>query len=201
VAIHSDMTLFSEGLRSLLGGEPSLTVVQGVSSSRPQVVLLDGRMDGALGQCAALAGMQGRPCVLVVAGTKDEGWIAKALRAGARGILLPNFGVDLLKKAIRVVLAGEIWAPRSAVAATGARGGPTELLPEQMLIDRGLSGREIAVCQHAAFGLSNKEIAERLHISPATVKAHLTRVFQKLGLGSRTQLAALCFGMGSLEAP
>jgi DNA-binding NarL/FixJ family response regulator len=202
VAIRSDTTLFSEGLVSLLGHDPSVTILDAASGSFPHVILLDGRMEGALAQCAALARRHDGPRVLVVAGARDEEWTAKALRAGARGILQLHSGVDLLSRAIRVVREGHIWAPRRAVAATSLRSGAANVpLSDQELMDRGLSTREREICHHVACGLSNKEVADRLFISPATVKAHLTRVFRKLGLGRRSQLAAMCWGMSPLEPP
>lgn len=187
---------------SLLGSDPSVTVLDGASGFGPHVILLDGRMEGVFALCAALAKRRDRPRVLVVAGEKDEEWTAMALRAGARGILQPHSGLKLLRRAIRVVREGQIWAPRRAVAATGLRGGAANVaLSEQVLVDRGLSAREREVCRHVVCGLSNKEIANRLFISLATVKAHLTRIFRKLGLGSRSQLAAMYCGVTPLEPP
>ena len=108
-----------------------------------------------------------------------------------------------LEKAIRYVHEGHIWAPHLVLdrvvedAATGREERPEH---RPLAVDR-LSGREQEVLRHAGQGLSNKEIAGRLGITPATVKAHLTRVFQKLGLRDRLQLAVRYGARLSPEPP
>jgi DNA-binding NarL/FixJ family response regulator len=204
IAILSDDRLLGEGLLRIIGGEPSFVVVgegdrpafgPALRAAGPQVLLVDSRMEGALALCADLRG-QGGPAVIFMAAQDDDGWAMSALEAGARGILAKSAGAEDLVKAVHVVSEGQVWARRHVLAgwlehlATGSgavRVGEPNL--------KRLSDREREVFRHAATGLSNKELAKRLAISHATVKAHLTSIFQKLGLRGRGELAAAYHGM------
>jgi DNA-binding NarL/FixJ family response regulator len=123
----------------------------------------------------------------------DDDWAVRALVSGARGVLEKDAGTEDLRKAIAVVDAGEIWARKEVVARivekmTGLAGPADE--EKAQMVSR-LSAREQEIVFDAANGLSNKEIAEHIAISQATVKAHLTKIFQKLKVRDRAQLAAL----------
>jgi DNA-binding NarL/FixJ family response regulator len=120
----------------------------------------------------------------------------EALASGASGILGPEAGVGDLLKAIRVVQSGQIWATgnvirRSVEAFAALR--ETSRLNEAALAH--LSAREAEVARLVSVGLANKEVAAQLAISTGTVKAHLTQVFQKLGLRSRSELVACLRGL------
>jgi DNA-binding NarL/FixJ family response regulator len=205
IAILSDDRLLGEGLQRIIAGEPSFVVVgegdravfgRPLRAARPQVVLVDSRMEGALALCAELR-REGAPAVIFMAGQGDDAWVMSALEAGARGILAKSARADDLVKALRVVSEGQVWAPRHvmagwmehrATASAAVRAG-------EPILKQRLSDRERQVFRHAAMGLSNKELAKRLAISQATVKAHLTSIFQKLGLRGRAELAAAYHGM------
>jgi len=208
IAILSDNRLFREGLLRIVADEPAFSIVghgeRGASppetgEPRADVLLLDGRTEEALALCAALE-RQGRPKVLFLGAPCDDDWAVRALGAGARGILERSGGAEDLVKAIRVVHAGQIWARRQVMLAgigrrssTGVAGGDGD-----GSLERRLSSREREVFRQAATGLSNKELADRLAISQATVKVHLTHIFLKLGLRGRAELAAAYHGvMGS----
>jgi DNA-binding NarL/FixJ family response regulator len=208
-AVISDDRLLREGLvRILSGGAPFSVVGQhdqptfsaALRAGQPQVLLVDSRMEGALGFCAALR-REGGPAVILLAADEDDGFAVRALDAGARGILAKNARAEDLVKAVRVVQEGQIWARRHVLEEWGehlagvSRGSRTSDSLEQRL-----SSREREIFRHAATGLSNKELAERLTISQATVKAHLTSIFQKLGLHGRAELAAAYHGL-ILSAP
>jgi DNA-binding NarL/FixJ family response regulator len=204
IAILSDDRLLGEGLLRIIAGEPSFVVVgegdraafgRPLRAAGPQVLLVDSRMEGALALCADLRRQSG-PAVIFMAGPDDDGWAVSALEAGARGILAKSARAEYLVKAVRVVSEGQVWAPRHvlagwmehlAIASEAVRAGEPNL--------ERLSEREREVFQHAATGLSNRELAKRLAISQATVKAHLTSIFQKLGLRGRAELAAAYHGM------
>jgi DNA-binding NarL/FixJ family response regulator len=204
IAILSDDRLLSAGLLRIIVGEPSFVAVgEGdraafgppLRSAGPQVLLVDSRMEGALALCADLRREAG-PAVIFMAAPDDDRWAISALEAGARGILAKSARAKDLVNAVRVVSEGQVWAPRHVLA------GWMEHLATASVAVRGsepnlerLSDREREVFRHAATGLSNKELANRLAISPATVKAHLTSIFQKLGLRGRAELAAAYHGM------
>jgi DNA-binding NarL/FixJ family response regulator len=123
----------------------------------------------------------------------------KSPAAGARGILTTSARPADLVKALRMVHQGEIWARRQVMAAWIehlARDYRDRSDGESLLAGR-LSDREREVFRLAATGLGNKELAERLAISQATVKVHLTHIFQKLGLRGRAELAAAYHGLAS----
>ncbi len=203
-AVISDDRLLREGLISILSGKGSFTVVgehdrctfgADLRSGRPAVLLVDRRMEGALALCAALK-VPGNPAVILLGADEDDDFAMRALDAGARGIVVKTTGSADLMKAIRVVSQGEIWARRQVIAARMAHLAARTPRPAgESLAQELLSGREREVLLHTATGLSNKELAARLGISEGTVKAHLTSIFQKLGVRGRTELAAAYHGL------
>jgi DNA-binding NarL/FixJ family response regulator len=191
IAILSQHRLFVEGLSSLVERRPELLLTRLGSAEVPaRVVLLDAGTEGALGRCRDVARNVHLGVLVLLSSEIDEELALEALRSGARGILPRSAGFDDLTKAIRVVAEGDVYADRRIVAralsllstlpAPGGRCGPE---PEDQL-----TTREREVVRHTVGGLSNKEIADRMAISPSTVKAHLTRVFRKLEVRDRTQL-------------
>jgi DNA-binding NarL/FixJ family response regulator len=103
------------------------------------------------------------------------------MKKGYKCYLYPEQGLEVLVRALKAVAQGEAWAERRLVAEVLGE-NPSPLTPRE---------REVAVL--AAQGLSNKEIAKTLGISVKTVKAHLSLVFQKLGVRRRSELAYLRF--------
>ena len=207
VAVLSDDRLYCDGLRYIVGTDPSFSVVgwdagavfrPALRELHPHALLVDSRMAGALGLCAALKADDGPPVILVAA-PDDESWALEALSAGARGILTSVARAEDLVKAVRVVVdEGQLWAPRRVLAASIARlTSPMTAKVGEAALGRLLSDRERQVFRHAATGLCNKEIAERLAITEATVKTHLSHIFQKLGLRGRGELAAAYHGVAS----
>jgi DNA-binding NarL/FixJ family response regulator len=156
------------------------------------MLLADGRIDGILTLCRELRRDKARPWAILLAPESDDDWAMRALEAGARGILTKTATAEDFVKAIHVVHEGQIWASKKVMAlivealATLSR----ETEATQTLLVHRLSSREQAIMQHAASGLSNQEIAEQLKLSEATVKAHLTSIFRKLGVRDRSQLIA-----------
>ena len=198
VALLSESALFRSGLRRLLGTDRSFLVVGEVTvppvrellrSSFPQILLVDAQIEGALDFCRELRLNGVRPWVILAGADSDERWAVEALKTGIRGILPKSATVENLLKAIRVVHEGEVWASNRVIALTveelAARLGnhrPGEL--------ERLSPREQEIVHLIVGGLSNLGAANRLGITEATVKAHLTHIFQKLALRGRAQLAA-----------
>jgi DNA-binding NarL/FixJ family response regulator len=212
VLLADDQALVRAGFRSLLEDEDDLEVVgeagdgaravELARSARPDVVLMDIRMpvmDGleATRRIAAdelLAGVR----VLVLTTFELDEYVFEALAAGASGFLLKN-PVELLRS-VRVVADGEaLLSPsvtRRLIAEFTTRprpaGPPVELAA--------LTDREREVMALAATGLSNEEIAERLVVSPATARTHVSRAMVKLGARDRAQLVVFAYQSG-LVAP
>jgi DNA-binding NarL/FixJ family response regulator len=211
IAIADDDRLHCEGLRAILSSFPDFSVVghaEGagigplLTAQDSDILLVSSHLTGILDLCARIRRL-GRPRSILLSVDHDEAWSALALESGARGLLPRSASPAVLEKAIRVVHEGHVWAPHlvlDRVVEDAAAGWEEGQGRRQLAVDR-LSGREHEVLRFAGHGLSNKEIAARLGIRPATVKAHLTRVFQKLGLRDRLQLAVRYGARLPLEPP
>ena len=201
VGIVAESRLFREGLRGLLASGAGIVIAAEVDPAEarelalkasPDVLLVDARFDGVLSLCRDLSRDGQRPRLILIDADPDIEWAVRALEAGARGVLLKTATADDLIKAILVVHQGQIWARKQVVArivealatASGAAYAAEGLLSQR------LSRRQQEIVKHAASGLSNHEIADHLKISEATVKAHLTHIFEKLGVRDRAQLLA-----------
>ena len=190
LVLLSDDHLFTEGLRYILGTVDWIDVVD----RDGDVALIDSRSPGAVAVCAAFFHDR-RPHVIFVAAPDDDRWAATAMDAGARGILHKRARAEEMLSAIREVGQGLMWIPRRLLVARidHLMGGAKKNDGSEM--QSRLSIREHQVFEHAARGLGNKELADFLAISEATVKVHLTHIFQKLGVRSRSELAAMYHGV------
>lgn len=193
VVLVDDHAVIRAGLAQLLAGTEDIEVVGQAHNGAgalevardlaPDVVLMDLQMPGVDGVTATrnikAAGLSAD--VLVLTSYSDSERIVAALDAGAVGYLLKDADPDDVLQGIRAVSRGESPIhPRAARTLLGARSGPA---PVQ------LTGRESEVLTLVREGLANKQIARRLEISERTVKAHLTSVFARIGVGDRTQAA------------
>jgi len=158
----------------------------------PQILLVDAQIEGALDFCRELRLNGVRPWVILADADRDERWDVEALKTGVRGILPKSATVENLLKAIRVVHQGELWASKRVIALTVEELAARSVNPPvgKLAFGERLSPREREIVQLIVRGLSNLEAANRLGITEATVKAHLTHIFQKLALRGRAQLAA-----------
>lgn len=195
VVVVDDHEIVRRGLAELLStsgdielvGEAAngAVAVDVVAQVRPDVVLMDLSMpelDG-VGATQRIVADDAEARVVVLTSFADDRHIADALRAGAIGYVLKHAGPDDLLDAIRAAARGE--APLDPKAAR-------VLLTSRMSPARGsqtLSAREEEVLRLVAEGLANKQIARRLSIKERTVKAHLTNVFNRIGVSDRTQAA------------
>jgi DNA-binding NarL/FixJ family response regulator len=195
--------LFCEGLIRIVSADAAFIVVRPEAARDPlpalhslnaHIVVLDSRMHRALELCARLRDVG--PVVVFVAAPDEDKWCLEALSAGARGILGKGASPDDLVKALRFVSEGQIWTSRPVMTAWIARIPPTSTIADNDVgVGHRLSRRELEVFRYAATGLGNKELAARMAISEATVKVHLTHIFQKLGLRGRAELAAAYHGI------
>lgn len=183
--ILSDDRLYCESLTRIIEDD--------AVASASTVAVIDARMADALARCAEVCGTRS----VVVVGVADDETARRALLAGARGIVYQTEPGDHVVKAIELVRSGGIWAPRRVVAAAFSQALGSYRLSDQAAgsITNRLSQRERDVFHVAASGAGNKQIADHLSISEATVKVHLTHIFKKLGIQSRGQLAAAYHGL------
>jgi DNA-binding NarL/FixJ family response regulator len=195
VLIAEDHAMVRAGLTELLGNRDDIEVVgeaadgaEAIERARdvaPDVVLMDLSMPGVDGIEATRQITVEVPAahVVVLTSFSDRERILDALDAGAVGYLLKDLEPEELHRGILAAARGESpLAPKAAHAVLSARAEARPATVE-------LTGREREVLDLVAEGLPNKLIARRLEISEKTVKAHLTRVFQTIGVTDRTQAA------------
>lgn len=207
VMLVDDDPLVRSGLRMLLGGAAEIEVVAeaedgdevlaAVDRHRPDVVLMDVRMPRVDGVSAAglLARQAAPPKVLMLTTFDADDLVLRALRAGASGFLLKDTPPAEIVRAIELVAAGDSMLSPAVtrrlidhVAAAGEIGTPRA---DADLLLATLSPRELEVARAVGRGLANAEISAELHLSVATVKAHVSKVMEKLGVDNRVQVALL----------
>jgi DNA-binding NarL/FixJ family response regulator len=211
VLVVDDDALVRAGLAMLLGGAEDIAVVgeaadgsevaAAVAHHRPDVVLMDIRMPHMDGLAATelLRAEAGAPEVIVLTTFEADDDVVRALRAGAGGFLLKDTPPADIARAVRAVAAGEpMLSPtitrRLIGHVTDGEGGDRGRRAREQL-DR-LTDREREVAVAIGFGKSNAEIARDLYMGVATVKAHVSRVLEKLELNNRVQIALLAHDAG-----
>jgi DNA-binding NarL/FixJ family response regulator len=199
ILIIDDHEMAREGLRTMLGSEPDFEIV-GLSASanaieelvertQPDVALVDAHLPGVSGPEAVRRIVLARPsaAVIVVSGFSDDDLVDECIDAGAKGYMVKGIERSDLKQAIRAVHRGE-----GAIAPSVAgrllqrirldqRPGPPGAPP--------LNKSQIDILALISEGLSNREIADRVHLSENTVKSHIQEIFRKLGVHNRVEAA------------
>jgi len=212
VVVADDQTVVREGIVMLLGLLPGIEVVGAagdgheavklVAELAPDVVLMDLRMprcDGVEATRRIRSEHPGTQVVVLTTYADDES-LFPALRAGARGYLTKDAGGDEIVRAVESVLSGDAGLSPSIQRRLLERlSEPEPVAPAQA--PDGLTARETEVLVLIAEGLSNQEIARRLHVSTATVKTHINNLFTKTGLKDRAQAVRYAYGKGLVRPP
>ena len=202
VLLADDHPVVREGLRGMIDAEPDLTVVGEAGSGAeaialaqslcPDVILMDLRMpdvDGVTATERIVAALP-RTRIVVVATYESDTDILRAVEAGAAGYLLKDATRAELADAVRDAARGKtVLAPTVADRLVRFVRQPTSV---------SLSAREVEVLGQVAKGQTNADIGRQLHISEATVKTHLLRAFQKLGVSDRTAAVTTAMSLGLL---
>jgi DNA-binding NarL/FixJ family response regulator len=213
ILIADDQAMVRGGFRALLDAEPGFTVVGEASDGdqalelvrqyRPDIVLMDIRMPGLDGLQATRL-ITAEPTlastrVLVLTTFDLDEYIFAALRAGASGFLLKGMEPSELINAVRVIARGDMLLAPVATRllietyVKDAAPAPSEY---SVVLSKDVTERESEILALLAKGLSNVEIADRLVISPFTVKSHISSLLTKHALRDRVQLVVLAYETG-----
>ena len=193
ILIVDDHPLFRDALETAIGRasdndadiSSTGTLEEALDAARenfPDLILLDLNLTDASGFDGVMRfkALNENAVVAIVSATEAPEAFAQARALGAKAYLPKSLPIETLSQAVDAVLAGEDWFPAGEAEANGALAGPAQnvstLTPAQRRVLDGLSE-----------GLLNKQIAYEMGISEATVKAHMTAIFRKLGVNNRTQ--------------
>ena len=203
VVVADTQPLFTLGVRALLSTEPAMHVVgeasDGVQAlqvairTQPDVLLLDLSLERSAGfeVLSELAALKLATRTIVITTAIDGTVLRTALLRGARGVLLKQCAGDLLIKCVRQVTRGEYWIGRDNVADL------VDALRKSAVPDEtssSLSQREKEIVNAVLKGASNKDIAWQLGLGEQTIKNHLRRIFAKLRVANRVELAMHAMG-------
>ena len=210
--IADDHAIFRDALRKLLDSDDETIIVgeaqngaeciKKLGELKPDILLLDLRMPDKNG-LAVLEELDFNTLptrVIVLTAAEDDRDVVRAMRLGARGVVLKESAIDLLVKSIHRVHAGEIWLDGHMTAevinafSASSKSGASSGKPL-------LSDREMEVVQLIAQGFHNKEIGKKLFISEQTVKNHLHNIFDKLGVSDRLELALYAIHHRLIDEP
>ncbi len=209
ILIADDHPILRDGLRKLLEAEADFVVAgeacdgqQALEITRqlePDMLLLDLVMPGVpyleVLRALSASALPTRALLLTASIAPDE--IVKALQLGARGVVMKDSASQMLMKAIRMVMGGQYWIGRESVS------GLVDTFKAQMFetADRrfGLTPRELEIVTAVTAGYTNREIAQRFTLSEETVKHHLTKIFSKVGVSNRLELALFAVSQRLVE--
>ncbi|MDO0937179.1 response regulator transcription factor [Streptomyces sp. DG2A-72] len=213
VVVADDQTVVREGIVMLLGLLPGIEVVGAagdgdeavklVAELAPDVVLMDLRMprcDGVEATRRIRSEHPGTQVVVLTTYADDES-LFPALRAGARGYLTKDAGGDEIVRAVRSVLSGDAGLSPSIQRRLLERLSEPAPPAAPAVPPDGLTARETEVLELIAEGLSNPEIAKKLHVSTATIKTHVNNIFTKARIKDRAQAVRYAFAKGLARPP
>ena len=205
IVLGEDHLITRQGILRLLEDEEGLTVVgeasngeeavEMVTELKPDVVIMDIAMPKLNGIEATRQIKLINPYigVLILSAYDDDEYVFAMLKAGAAGYLLKSVGGDELVRAVKAIHNGEPVLDPAIAKKVMNYFKLQNKIPSVKEDSEHLSNRELDIIKLAAKGLTNKEIADKLHLSYRTVEGHMRDVFNKLGVGSRTE--AVLFGL------
>jgi DNA-binding NarL/FixJ family response regulator len=196
-ALNQALSTSIDGAQIIEAGSlDELGVVLG-AEEEVDLVLLDLAMPGVQGLSGLLFLRAQHPeiPVVIVSASDDPGTIRRALEFGASGYVPKSLPVEEIRTAIRRVLAGEVWSPPGILLDGAVDMEATELAKRLAT----LTPQQVRVLMMLGEGLLNKQIAYKLGVSEATIKAHVSAILQKLRVDSRTQAVIAIGKIGSSE--
>jgi len=205
IILGEDHLITRQGIRRLLEDEKGFTiigegdngeeVVQLVTELKPDVVIMDIAMPKLNGIEATrqIKLTNPRTGVLILSAYDDDEYVFALLKAGAAGYLLKSVSGDELIRAVKAIHKGEPVLDPAIARKVLNYFKLADKVPNLENDSEHLGERELDIIRLAAKGLTNKEIADRLHLSYRTIEGHLRDIFNKLGVGSRTE--AVLYGL------
>ena len=215
ILLVDDHALFRDGMRYVLQQLPeAVEILEAgnfpdglkLATQHPELdlALLDLNMPGSDGPLSIRFFHQRYPHipVVVVSGDEGRGYMEKAMSYGAMGFVCKSSGAAVMLGALNLVLSGGVYIPAEMLRQQSAI---TDQVPETA--DRrslrtneyGLTGRQMEVLRHISAGLSNKEIAEAVHLAEGTVKIHVAAVYQVLRVNNRMEAVRMAEKLGLLD--
>jgi two-component system nitrate/nitrite response regulator NarL len=216
ILIIDDHAVLRIGLRAVIESDERMRVVGEASDhasavavaaeQQPDIILLDLDLGNDNGFDLLPEVLQLAPDarLIVLTGVRDNDAHRRAVLLGAMGLVLKEKALDSLLKAIEKVYQGEVWLDRAMIASVLNSRARGDMSPEQNVHATQiatLTEREREVIQLLGAGMRNKEIAERLVISEATVRNHLTSIFAKIGVNDRFELVVFAYRYGLSQLP
>jgi len=198
VVLYSEQPILTAGLQAAMAGlediglsaifEDLVALIEHVRTSRPSVTLVEVTAAVTIATLSKLESMTGNTPIVLWVDVVSVELVSQALAVGVRGILRKSLPVELQIKCLRTVAAGDLWVEQD--------------LCDQILTARRIltTRRERHVMGLLAQGLKNKEIAHATGLSEGTVKVYLTRLFQKVGVHDRLELALFALGNSFADA-
>lgn len=215
ILLVEDDRRFRSGLRTLLDfyqeqgggctvvGEASSveTAISLTAQRHPDLMLLDMELENGDGMAVLrqLQERQEKTKPLVLSAHQEDHWIYRAMQAGAMGYVFKPQLTRQLWDAIMTVLQGEVYLPSAAATGFFRQFQAAHATSTTQAETCDLSNREVEVLLWLVRGASNEAIAKQLYISVATVKAHLTSIFEKLQVTSRTQAIVTAMKLGLVQ--
>jgi DNA-binding NarL/FixJ family response regulator len=210
VLLVDDHELVRQGIAAMLATASDIQIIGNARSGRealevarkelPDIVLMDVRMPDMDGLEATRKIKEERPRTAVIMLTMHDNptYLRDAVRAGAAGYLLKDVSKDELVDAVRQVATGGAF-----IESQMLKGMLSELKPTGQAAPaaKNLTKREREILSLVAEGMSNREIAEKLVLSPETVKSHVAAILEKLNVSDRTQAAIYAVRNGLVESP
>ncbi|MFK3969494.1 response regulator transcription factor ErdR [Pseudomonas sp. NPDC087358] len=210
ILIADDHPLFRSALRQALtlglGADARLVEAESIAELEARLtekgdwdlVLLDLNMPGAYGfsGLVLLRGQYPQVPVVMVSAQEEAAVVVKSKEFGASGFIPKSSSLEIIQQAVRTVLDGDVWWPPQV-------NEPVSVSPEARAASEGLASltpQQFRVLTMVCEGLLNKQIAYELSVSEATIKAHVTAIFRKLGVRTRTQAALLLQQLESIPS-
>jgi two-component system, NarL family, response regulator len=200
ILMVDDHPMLREGIAAVISAQDDMSIVAEASSGpeaiekfrqyRPDITLMDLQMPGMSGEEAIHRIVQEFPDarIIVLTSYSGDAQVIRAMKMGASGYLLKNMLRADLLSTIRKLHEGKHYLPSEVAGIIAAH-----------MVDDELSCRELEVLGLMAQGFSNKEIANRMHISEETAKSHVSNIFSKLGARDRTQAVIMAARRGIID--